>query len=369
MDDQTITTKKSNMSRLIPSLFGINNSNRDFTQKDTWGKNQFNSSFPASLVCYIASKNLQLNYLTLDTAGKVNHSYLDHKDLFGIAYNDPDLFFAFESDYIPFQRLVFNSLPRIDLVTMNAKTNTCLRGIEIKLTALPDNSTCLLSEDKYCSEIVCRPDTIVYMALSIILSLGENQMFLRDAMKPLDSIKDWSQGVNVIPFLSLMSKIVDDLLTQNTQRQSPLVLQPIWKTNGKSQILNDNAFDVFVWSDFAFAQLFLSVVRGELNDDRGKITRQVRSVIWLTKMLYDYSMNGMINHRTVIDELSYNTKNDKAFAVSGKVVHPYMISQELISPRIKKNEIRNIILNGGHNLLSPERRLDAVILSTPGLFE
>lgn len=335
-----------------PALFGIHKSNRDFTQKDTWGKNQFNSSFPASLVSYMGSKKMKLNYLTLNASGKVLHGYLDHKDLFGITYNDPDLFFAFESDYLPFQKLVINSLPRIDLVTMNSKNNTCLRGIEIKLTALPDNSTHSFSEDKYGSEIVCRPDTIVYMALSIILSLDENQKLIREVMKPLDTIKDWSHGVNVTPHLSQMSKIVDDLLIAQTAKQSPLVLQPIWKTNGKSQVLSDNAFDVFVWSDYAFAQLFLSVVRGELRNDSEKITRQVRSVIWLTKMLYDYSVDGKINHQKVIDELSYNTKNDKAFAVSGRVVHPYMSSEELTKPRIHKNEVKNIILNGGQNLLT-----------------
>lgn len=360
---------QNNTPQAMPSLFGIENSNRDFTKKNAWGKNQFNSSFPVSLVCYMASKNLKLNYLFLDKKDKVNHSYLDHKDLFGVAYNDPDLFFAFESYHRPYEKLVSGKLPRIDLVTKNSKTNTCLGGIEIKLTALPDNSTCQLPEDKYGSEIVCRPDTIVYLALSIILSLEEDQRFLREAMRPLDIIQDWSQGINVIPYLSLMSTIVDELLANKIEKQSPLVLQPIWKTEGKSQVLADNAFDVFVWSDFAFAQLFLSVVRGELKNKKDKITRQTRSVIWLTKMLYDYSINGKVNHKKVIDKLSYNTKNDKAFAANGKIVHPYMISPELIKPRIKKNEIKNIILNGGYTLLSPERRLDAVLLSTPGLFE
>ncbi len=247
----------------------------------------------------MGSQNIKLNYLTLTKTGKVQHEYLDHKDLFGIPYNDPDIFFAFESDYSPFQKLVLNNLPRIDLVTMNTRTNSCLRGLEIKLTALPDNSTYTLSEDQYGSEIVCRPDTIVYMALSIILSLNENQDGLRRALKPLDHIKDWSQGINVIPHLSMMGEMMDKILSENTEKQSPLILQPIWKTQGKSQILADNAFDVFVWSDFAFAQLFLSVVRGELQDNRTTITRQVRSVIWLVKMLYDYSLNGKIDHRKV----------------------------------------------------------------------
>ena len=40
-----------------------------------------------------------------------------------------------------------------------------------------------------------------------------------------------------------------------------------------------------------------------------------------------------------------------------------------MNPRVKKNEIKNIILGGGEKLLSPERRFDAAVLGTPGLFE
>lgn len=69
-----------------------------------------------------------------------------------------------------------------------------------------------------------------------------------------------------------------------------------------------------------------------------------------------------------IFELSYNTKNDKAFAVSGRVTHRYLKSLELTKPRIKKSEIKNIILGGGQDLLSPERRFDAIIYSSPELF-
>ena len=49
-----------------PRLYGINRSNRDFSQKETWGKNQFNSSFPAALACYLYSKGLQAVYITTD---------------------------------------------------------------------------------------------------------------------------------------------------------------------------------------------------------------------------------------------------------------------------------------------------------------
>ena len=43
-------------------------------------------------------------------------------------------------------------------------------------------------------------------------------------------------------------------------------MQPIWKTEGKSPMLSEHCLDVFVWSNLAFIQLFLSVGRGELNE-------------------------------------------------------------------------------------------------------
>lgn len=44
------------MPEELPRLFGLDKTNRDFSKKTSWGKNQFNSSFPASLCCYLASK-------------------------------------------------------------------------------------------------------------------------------------------------------------------------------------------------------------------------------------------------------------------------------------------------------------------------
>lgn len=49
-----------------PSLFGIRYSNRDFSARDAWGNNQFNSSFPAALSAYLAHKNLENVYIKLN---------------------------------------------------------------------------------------------------------------------------------------------------------------------------------------------------------------------------------------------------------------------------------------------------------------
>ena len=62
----------------------------------------------------------------------------------------------------------------------------CVSSIEIKLVALPDNPTCNLSEDKFGSEIVVRPDTIIYLACSFIQSYEDNPEALRSRDADVD---------------------------------------------------------------------------------------------------------------------------------------------------------------------------------------
>lgn len=352
-----------------PQLFGITHSNRDFTLKESWGKNQFNSSFPAALAAFMYSKELECKYLILSDKLKIEHKFLKVEDFFGQAPTSKDLFYAFETQYSPYQQLVVGSLPRVDLVTQSRKSGNCLAPIEIKLTALPDNSTYSLPENKYGSEIVIRPDTIVYLACSIAYEFSKNKEQLKQIFgKKYSGVKDWKEGVNVQPFLSEMIKDINAICQLLEQKQKPLILQPIWKTIGKSPRLSEDCLDVFVWSNLAFTRLFIDATASEIVRNKTKISRQSRTVIWLFKMLYDFSIKGQINHKLVIDKLSYNTKNDKAFALNGKITHKYMASKELTKPRIHKEEIRHIILGGGHNMLSPERRFDAIIFNSPELF-
>jgi len=47
----------------MPSLYGLTNSNRDFSSAYAWGKNQFNSAFPAALACYMRDKKIPAVYV------------------------------------------------------------------------------------------------------------------------------------------------------------------------------------------------------------------------------------------------------------------------------------------------------------------
>ncbi len=351
------------MSKEATGLYGLENTNRDFTKKKSWGKNQFNSSFPASLCCYLSSIGEEANYLSIQKGKYSSVSTIKIEDVFGIKVDSPDIYFAFESIHIPFQEYVVGSLPRTDIVVLNNSTKESLAGLEVKLTALPDNTTCDFGEDLYGSEIVVRPDTIVYLACSIAKNAKE---YISEKLGEVN-IEDWSDASKVLPHVDTIITEIENISLSFEKNQSAFLLQPVWKTKGKSPVLADQCLDVFVWSDAGFAN-FISQIASK-DTEATSISRQTRTVIWLYKMLKDYKDNGRFDHEMIIDTLSYNTKNDKAFASSGRVTNKYMQTDRLKYPKVSKKEIKKIILGGGQNLLSPERRFDAIIFNSPELFK
>jgi hypothetical protein len=344
-----------------PGLFGLRRTNRDFAQRDAWGKNQFNSSFPAALCCYLAAKEIEANYLSISQR-QFRAVSLSISEVFGIAPDDDQTYFAFESQYTPYQKYVIGSIPRTDLVIQRESSGECLAGLEVKLTALPDNTTCDLSDAAYGSEIVVRPDTIVYLACSIAACLEQDL----DDLVPDLPIADWSNARLVLPYIDRIVTTIADISLHLEKQQSAFLIQPIWKTIGKSPELAENCLDVFVWSNGGFGYFIAQIANRD--PAANNITRQTRTAIWLYKMLHELKTQGRFNHTRIIDELSYNTKNDKAFASAGNVTNRYMQCPRLTTPVIRKTEIKNIILGGGQQLLSPERRFDAIIFNSPGLF-
>lgn len=345
-------------------LFGLNNSNRDFTKTETWGKNQFNSSFPAALCCYLSHKKFQANYLSMSNQ-QFGINLIDITSVFGISPENINTYFAFEAQYTPFQKYVVGILPRIDLVIQDISQGQCLRGLEVKLTALPDHTTCHLTDEQFGCELVIRPDTILYLAANIFQA---NQAVVKKYV--MDShviVKNWSDAQEVKQEIEKIINCIANISLEIPENyQSPFLLQPIWKTIGKSAKLADYCLDVFIWSDLAFAWFISQISQKETTSHQ--ITRSMRTAIWLYKMLLDLCDHGKCDYQDIVDQLSYNTKNDKAFACSGRMTNPYMSCPNLTNPRISKDEIKNIILGGGQNLLSPERRFDAIIFNSPELF-
>ena len=346
----------------LPALFGLTNSNRDFSQAECWGKNQFNSSFPASLCCYMKEKGIKSNWIFLK-AGKINLGEIDFKEVFCCEPFDENLYFAFEAPFAPFQKYLIGSLPRTDLVTQNLSKGSCLNAIEIKLTALPDHTTCELNEKDYGCELVVRPDTICYLACFLFANSGKdiNNLF----KKSFSGIR-WGNAASVSRILPQVIDILKEVATRSEINQKPFLLQPIWKTIGKSPKLADFCLDVFTWSTASFLRFIIEISENESDLDR--INRQNRTLIWIYLILSDLTNNSKVNFDAIIDQNAYNTRNDKAFAVSGLITNKYMRCPRLEKPCINKSEIKKIILGGGQNLLSPERRFDAILAANTDLF-
>lgn len=350
-----------------PGLFGQKHSSRDYTKAECWGKNQFNSSFPASFVAYMFSKGVKPIYIKTSSDNSISHSFIDANDLFGINPLSDDAYYNYEAGFAPFEKYYQGEREKIDLVMMNRKTNQLLTGLEIKLTALPDNTTKSESESNWGTEIVMRPPTICFLACSICNNYTtlEKKERLRSFLRCVPQINHWEEMNEVIPHYNAILSSLLSISKDLTERQSPLIIQPIWKTEGNKMRLKDNCLDVFVWSNLSIIQMCCS----EESSHISRLNRFHRTIIWLYKMLLDYVTYDTFDYKRIIRLQSYNLANDKAFALPGTKSLRFIKSDIIIKPRISKYEIKNIILGGGQDLLSPERRFDAVLVNSPDLFD
>lgn len=354
------------MTREVPGLFAQpkGKSSRDYSKEKSWGKNIFNSSFPASLVAYMYSKGMDTIYLKATPEG-IGHSSLSGKDLLKINPLSDFAFFNYEAGFSSFDQFYEGDREKIDLVMIDRESNTDLIGLEIKLTAIPDSTTKKYDEDHYGCEMVVRPPTICFIACTICnCFIGkEGRQILKDLLGDIRQINHWEEIDAVLPHYGDILEALKRVCRHLEDRQTPIIVQPIWKTVGSKPTLAEDCLDVFVWSNLAIVRLCM------LQETDKKITRFMRTVIWIYRMLFEYSVYGQFDYKRIVRLHSYNIANDKAFAVSGVQTWPIMKSAELSHPRISKLEIKNIILGGGQNMLSPERRFDAVIVNSPDLFD
>jgi len=350
-----------------PSLYGITHSNRDFSDPYYWGKNQFNSSFPVALSCYMRDAGIKAVYLRLNDKCQVYHDELPISSMFGTELPNEELYFSFESRYEVYKKYVHDELETIDLVIKKAGTEEYIRSLEVKLTTLPDNTTESLSEEDYGCELVIRSPTMRYMALSMAEPLGSHFCEIKDLFEPVCfDIRDWDNGTEIKLKLPKILEALEKFIGKYASHEQPLLMQPIWKTVGKSPKLAENCLDIFVWSNFALTRLFIDSAKAS---ESPRISRQQRAAIRLTRFLYEISQKGKIYQKPIYDGMGYGHQTDKEFAISGNRTHAYMKCPRLTTPIIHKSKIKEIILGGGQKHLSPERRFDAILYFSKDLFE
>jgi hypothetical protein len=215
----------------LPSLFGIHQSNRNFSDPYYWGKNQFNSAFPVALACYMRARKIPMVYVTYKNKLATRVGEIDGADVFGSNKPNADLYFAFESRFEGFMDHVHDHLPAIDLVICDGDPKKQIRPLEIKLTTLPDNSTEALDESQYGTELVIRSATTRYMALSMALAVNRKLKRVREIFEPsLAKVRDWNSKAEMLQVAPQAIKALECFLDEFKSLQRPMLMQPIWKT-------------------------------------------------------------------------------------------------------------------------------------------
>lgn len=350
------------------TIFGIINSNRKNT--DLWGKNQFNSAFPVGLANYMWSKKINCDYIYFKNK-EVAIKKLTIGELFGAPSKKPeDLYFAFESVFSPYNIYVRNkeSLDGIDLVVKDNETQKFLRPLEVKLTVMPDNTTasCENQED-WGSELVIRPATMEYCAIGMIHNLQNHLEELQGIFnEDCDDVEDWTNEKEIIHHIPKFLSMAQTFVTRFYSHQQPLVMQPVWKTQGKNPSLCDKCFHIYVWSDYAFTQLFLNPVKEQIEKIKiqQELSRPGRCLVRFVRTLYELCNRRKISIDLIYRKTAYGKQSDKEFAVSGSKTNQYFRLSDLRNFPIGKDELFEIILNGGEKLLSPERRFDQTVYFT-----
>jgi hypothetical protein len=342
-------------------LYGIDHSNR--ASENFWSKNNFNSTFPAALACYMRDKGIPAVYLRLGDSLSVDVADLSLDNVFNTDKANSDLEFCFESKYKPYaQYAPEGESGSIDLIIKHYGDNSesaWRRALEVKLTVLPDSGTAKLPQSQWGSELVIRPITTRYCAFGMFHSCIDQRKEIRNIFKAACS--DFESWNNIAELMAKREKLLAALNTFQEQfrgRQQPFLMQPIWKTVGQSSVLADQAFDLFVWSDFALCRTFIREAQ-----DSEKITRFTRAAARLARMLYVLSTEDSAQKRLHAD-MAFGLLTDKEFSLSGRTTRVYMNSVRRERPILKKEVITEIILDGGEKALSPERRFDALVFFT-----
>lgn len=349
-------------------LYGLDNGSR--ANADLWGKNQFNSNFPASLACFMRDNDKSVIYFKVLNDLKTECVEYPIDELFNTKLKNDELYFDFESKFEPYSNLVEGAFERVDLVVRTAKftekngnkivaPGEALRALEVKLTVTPDNSTHKKEQSLWGPEIVIRPATIKYCALGIASNVGQNNIkeIFNDIGK---DVKNWGNSIEAKSILKDAIQGINELHKNYSERQQPLIMQPIWKTQGRAPILDQsNAFDIFIWSDFALSRVFTDIA----TENEG-LSRYGRSVLRLTKYLYEYGRGGCGNIDNYFSTMTYDHQSDKEFSLPGRVTNSYLKHPRLENPSMPASVVKNLILDDGQKNLSPERRFDQTIYFT-----
>lgn len=348
----------------MSGMYGLERTNHDFSEQRSWGKNIFTNTLPISLAQYQAGVMNEDTVLVRAIAPHPNEistqqSLEPWASIIGTSPTTAG--FLFEQPFDGFKDYTRATPEKSDVVVTNASGAHC-RALEIKLTAVPDSTTKNQPREEQSCELVFRPTTVEQLAYSICESYGpEGRQELNELI--LDQIAApqqfrWHDEAFVRDHMTEIVATVEKLIVAGLDDQIPMLLHAIWRTVDTSPILDEQCFDIFVWTNFALLVMFLDAAR---HRNSREITRAQRSLVWLVKLLFDYSTQRHVARLDTFRDIAFGNQTDKAGAFSGRATITYLQGRYLTSPRIPRTALAQVIDDVGVAYLAPERRLDAAI--------
>lgn len=347
-------------------LFGLNYSNLDFSKPASLGKNTFTNAFPLALAQHIHSNKAMpipvIEAQATDSGLCTMQRMCSWEELIDVSAEEAAFLFETVYDgYRPYTKLTPN---KSDVVVAN-KEGKHTRSFEVKLVVVPNSQSANKPHDEQSCELVVRPPSIEQLAFSIASSYGAERRSellgiivdcLDEPMDYLWSNREWMQAK-----MSNIYLAAEEIISAAIKFQTPFALSAVWRTIGQAPVLEQNAFDIFCWTDMAFVQLFLDKRPTKLGER--SITRTERSLVWLVSSLYDYAAQRTLNFEKHHSKITYGTQTDKAGSFAGDVTFKHLNSEQFCNPRVHKDELPAIVSDKALDSLMPERRLDGVLVT------
>lgn len=280
-----------------------------------------------------------------------------------------DAFYSFETSFDGYDKYAMSEANRSDLVVVDRNTGEHVSAFEIKLCVVPNSGTANRSHDEQSCEIVVRPPSVEQLAFSIADTYSDDgrqelqDLIVKELGGNVQGYK-WDDQAFMFDHLGNIRSAIKAISLAKIDQQRPFAMTGIWRTVGQSEEFEDNVFDTFVWSNLAFLQLLgcqeANGSKRRKRDNR-EITRPERSLIWLIKVLLDYSLQKKVDFDKTHREITFHAQTDKAGAFSGDAPYAFMKGERFFRPLIAKSSIIDMISNACIAMMKPERRLDATL--------
>lgn len=351
------------------NLYGLDHSNKDFTDEESFGKNTFTTAFPVAMACYISEElGLPMNYIEAYDAGghPDTRQVLEPLDSL-IGCSPSDASWCFEDSFAGFDDYATNSANRSDIVVKEWRTGREVSALEVKLVVVPTSGTANKSREEQCCELVVRPPSIEQLCFSVAASFGKARTIeLRDIIvkalgNPIDY--EWSDQRFMRDRREAVLAAANDIIMAGLDVQRPFVLMGEWRTQGQKLKLDEECFDAFFWANLAFLQLFTRAMAREVEQGATSIGRPARALIWFVKSMFDYTAQGTVTFERTHSLITFGGQTDKAGSFTNNGIRPFVKSQNFVHPRVPASCATDIISPDGISMLKPERRLDGALTS------